>query len=141
MGFFADFKAFAMRGNVIDLAVGVIIGGAFGQIVTSLVNDLMMPPLGLVTQGNDLKERFVCIAGCSGAQTIAAAKAAKETIITYGNFFAAAINFIIIAFAIFLLIRLIGRLLPAPPPPPPPGPSAQEKLLTEIRDLLAARKP
>jgi large conductance mechanosensitive channel len=137
MGFINDFKTFAMRGNVIDLAVGVIIGGAFGAIVTSLVNDMVMPALSLFTGKIDFKERFIALDGNSYAN-LAAAKAAKAATLNYGNFLNATINFLLIALVIFIMVRLLTRFLPAPPPPPPPGPTPTETLLTEIRDTLKA---
>lgn len=136
MGFVHDFKAFAMRGNVIDLAVGVIIGGAFGAIVTSLVTDIVMPVLSLVTGKIDFKERFIPLDGNSYAN-LADAKTAKAATLNYGNFLNATINFLLIALVIFIAIRLMAKLMP---PPPPPGPTPSEKLLTEIRDTLQANQ-
>jgi large conductance mechanosensitive channel len=137
MGFLQDFKAFAMRGNVVDLAVGVIIGGAFGAIVTSLVNDIIMPPVGALTRGGqDLKTKFITLDGGT-YRTLDEAKKASAAIIAWGPFLSNVINFVIIAFVIFLLVRAMARLLPPPPPPPPPGPTPDQQLLTEIRDLLA----
>jgi large conductance mechanosensitive channel len=135
MSFASDFKAFIMRGNVVDLAVGVIIGGAFGAIVGSLVNDIIMPPIGQLTKGVDFKEMNLALDGKTYT-TIAAAKAAGVATINYGNFINLIINFVIIAFVIFLIVRYMARFVPAPPPPPPPGPTPTEQLLTEIRDLL-----
>ena len=135
MSFASDFKAFIMRGNVVDLAVGVIIGGAFGAIVNSLVNDIIMPPVGQLTKGVDFKEMNWAFDGKSYA-TVAAAKAAGVATINYGNFISLMINFLIIAFVIFLIVSYTARFIPAPPPPPPPGPTPTEQLLTEIRDLL-----
>jgi large conductance mechanosensitive channel len=140
MGFIQDFKAFAMRGNVIDLAVGVIIGGAFGAIVSSLVNDMVMPVLSLVTGRIDFKERFIALDGNSYAN-MAAAKAAKAATLNYGSFLNAVINFLLIAFVVFVMVRLLMKLLPQPAPPPPPGPTPTEKLLTEIRDELRGGPP
>ncbi len=114
MGFIQDFKAFAMRGNVIDLAVGVIIGGAFGAIVTSLVNDMVMPVLGLLTRGIDFKSLFVALDGNS-YPTLAAANAAKAATLNYGLFISAVINFLLIALVIFIVVRQIARFLPKPP--------------------------
>lgn len=133
MSILQEFKAFAIRGNVVDLAVAVVIGAAFGAIVTSFVNDILMPPIGKVTGGHDLANHFVALDLQHYADL---ADAKKHTaVIAYGSFLNAAVNFVIIAFAIFLLVKLINRLHP----PTPPGPSPQEKLLTEIRDLLARR--
>jgi len=136
-----EFKEFAMRGNVVDLAVGIIIGGAFGQITTSLVNDVIMPPIGLLLGKMDFSSLFINLSGGDYA-TLAAAEAANAPVIRYGAFINTLLDFLIVAFAIFLLVRVINRLKreeQAAPPPPPPGPSAEEKLLGEIRDLLKAR--
>jgi len=130
-----EFKAFAMRGNVVDLAVGIIIGGAFGGIVTSLVNDVLMPPIGLLMNGVDFSSLFINLSGAEHA-SLAAAKAAGAPVISYGAFINTVINFVIVAFAIFLLVRTMNRMKKAEPLRPPPGPSAEEKLLAEIRDLL-----
>jgi len=135
MSFASDFKAFVLRGNVVDLAVGVIIGGAFGAIVNSLVNDIVMPPIGQLTKGVDFKELNWAFDG-KAYPTVAAAKAAGVATLNYGNFINLTINFILIAFVIFLIVRYMARFIPAPPPPPPPGPTPTEQLLTEIRDLL-----
>lgn len=112
-----DFKAFIMRGNVVDLAVGVIIGAAFGKIVSSLVSDIIMPPIGLLLGGVDFSNKFVVLKG--GTYTsLAAAKADKAAvIISYGVFINAVVEFFIIAFCVFLLIQAIGRLLPKPTMP------------------------
>lgn len=137
-GFFGEFKEFIARGNVMDMAVGVIIGGAFGKISTSLVNDVIMPGISMLTGGVDfsgwklvLKEAVI-----ENGEEIAAAAS-----INYGNFLATILDFLIIAFAVFCLIKGINTLHrkkeePAPEPAPEPEPSAEEKLLTEIRDLL-----
>jgi large conductance mechanosensitive channel len=132
-----EFQAFINRGNVLDLAVGVIIGGAFGSIVGSLVNDIIMPLIGLVMGGLDFSNYFVPLKG----QTATTLAAAKELggVLAYGSFIQAIINFLIIAFVIFMIVRTANRLNPAPPPPPPSGPTPDQKLLTEIRDLLAKR--
>ena len=142
-GFFAEFKKFIARGNVMDMAVGVIIGGAFGKISTSLVNDVIMPGVSMLTGGVDfsawkivLKEAVVDAGG---------AEVAAEVAIKYGSFLATILDFLIIAFAVFCLIKFINSLhkkeeeAPAAPPAPP-EPSAEEKLLTEIRDLLKDQK-
>ncbi len=135
MSWLQEFKAFAMRGNVVDLAVGVIIGGAFGAIVNSLVNDIIMPPFGQLTNGHDLPNHFFALNG-QHYDTLADAKKATA-VIAYGNFINTVVTFFIVAFAIFLLVKMINKLHHSPPPPPPPGPSPEERLLTEIRDLLA----
>jgi large conductance mechanosensitive channel len=132
-----EFREFAMRGNVIDLAVGIIIGAAFTTIVNSLVNDLIMPPLGLLIGGVDFSNFFVTLKG-GAFPTLEAAKAAGAVTVNYGLFINAVIRFVIVAFAIFILVKQINRLQteePAPPPEPP----RQEVLLAEIRDLLKAR--
>ena len=108
-GFFKEFKEFAMRGNVIDLAVGVIIGGAFQKIVTSVVNDLVMPLIGLITKGSDFASKFVALDGGEYA-TIEEATEAGAAILTYGNFIAVTIDFIIMAFVIFLFIKGLNKL-------------------------------
>lgn len=136
--FISDFKAFIMRGNVVDLAVGVIIGGAFGGIVTSVVNDIIMPPIGKLTGGHDFSNHFIALDG-NTYDTLAHAKE-HTAVIAYGSFANTIVNFLIVAFAIFLLVKAISKLYPKPAPPPPPGPTPTEKLLTEIRDLLAAPK-
>ncbi len=113
---FKEFRAFIMRGNVVDLAVGVIIGAAFGKIVTSLVNDIIMPPIGLLLGGMDFSNRFISLNGQSYASLADAQKATAPTL-NYGLFINNIIDFLIVAFVIFLLIRAINRLLPPPPPP------------------------
>ena len=136
-----EFRDFAMRGNVIDLAVGIIIGAAFTTIVNSLVNDLIMPPLGLLIGGVDFSNFFVTLKG-GAYPTLEAAKAGGAVTVNYGLFINAVIRFVIVAFAIFILVKQINRLKteePAPEPGPPPEPPRQEVLLAEIRDLLKAR--
>lgn len=130
-----EFKKFAVRGNVIDLAVGIIIGTAFTAIVSSLVNDLLMPPLGMVIGGIDFSDFFVTLKG-GGHDTLAAAKAAGDVTINYGLFLNAIIKFLIVAFAVFLLVRWINRLAGPKEESGPPAPTKSELLLTEIRDLL-----
>ena len=136
---FSEFKAFALRGNVIDLAVGVIVGAAFTGIVNSLVSDLLMPPLGVLLGGIDFSDFFIVMKG-PHADTLAAAKAAGAVTLNYGLFLNAVIRFIIVAFAIFLLVRWINRLFAATKSAPA-GPTKTEVLLTEIRDELKARQP
>ena len=133
-----EFKKFAMRGNVIDLAVGIIIGSAFTAIVNSLVNDLLMPPLGLLIGGIDFSDFFVPIKG-GGHDTLAAAKTAGDVTINYGLFINAVIKFVIVAFAVFILVRQINRLAAPKEDAAPPPPPRSELLLEEIRDLLKAR--
>jgi len=113
---FKEFKAFIMRGNVVDLAVGVIIGAAFGAVVTSLVKDIIMPPIGLLLGGVDFANLFISLNGQHYAK-LADAQAAAAPTINYGLFINTIIDFVIVAFVIFLLIRAIQRLLPPPPPP------------------------
>jgi large conductance mechanosensitive channel len=138
---FEEFKKFAVRGNVMDLAVGVIIGASFTGIVTSLVNDVIMPPIGLALGGVDFSNFFVVLKGDRAVDTLAAAKAAKDVTINYGIFVNAVINFLIVAFVLFLLIRQMNKLVAAPPAEPaaPPPPPEDVLLLREIRDSLKAR--
>ncbi|MGN6514267.1 MAG: large conductance mechanosensitive channel protein MscL [Rhizomicrobium sp.] len=137
---FEEFKKFAMRGNVIDLAVGVVIGTAFGAIVNSLVKDVIMPPVGWAMGGIDFSNFFVTLKG-PAATTLADAQKVGAVTINYGVFINAIINFLIIAIALFILVRAINRLqtkpLPADATPPPPPENVV--LLREIRDLLKAR--
>jgi large conductance mechanosensitive channel len=111
-----DFKAFLMRGSVVDLAVALVIGAAFGAIITSLVNDILMPPIGLALKGVDFTNLFVSLTGQSYA-SLPAAKAAGAPTLNYGLFLNAIINFVIVAFAMFLVIRQTARFFPPPPPP------------------------
>lgn len=143
-GFISEFKQFIARGNVMDMAVGVIIGGAFGKISTSLVNDVIMPVISMLTGGISFDDwKIVLKAAVAGAA--GAIDPATEVAIRYGTFLATILDFLIIAFAVFCLIRAINNLhrkkeeVPAAPPAPP-EPSAEEKLLTEIRDLLKEQK-
>ena len=134
-----EFKDFAMRGNVVDLAVGVIIGAAFGKIVTSLVNDIIMPPIGVLVGGMDFKSLAFTIR--EAVMDPATGKIAKEAVtMKYGNFIQSLVDFMIVAFAIFMMVKGVMRLSrkttdDATPPPPPP-PTKEQELLTEIRDLL-----
>lgn len=134
-----EFRDFIKRGNVIDLAVAVIIGGAFGAIVTSLVNDIIMPPIGLILGGVDFTNLFINLSGGDYASLTAAQEAGAATI-NYGLFINNVINFLIVAFVIFLIVRQINALKKAEEaaPPPPAGPTTEE-LLAEIRDLLKAQ--
>ena len=139
----ADFKKFAFKGNVVDLAVGVIIGAAFGKIVDSLVKDLIMPVVGRLFGGLDFSNWFVMLAppppGYTGPMTYDALTKAGVPLLAYGNFITVAINFIILAFIIFLMVKQINALKRKQPPPPPP-PSEQVELLREIRDALVKRE-
>lgn len=124
-GFLAEFKTFIARGNVMDMAVGVIIGGAFSNITNSLINDIVMPILGIFTNSISFADLAITIGSAS---------------ITYGNFIQAVLNFLVMAFVVFCLVKAINsfhkKKEEVPPPPAPPEPSAEEKLLMEIRDLL-----
>ena len=141
MGFIKEFKDFAMKGNVMDMAVGVIIGGAFGKIVTSMVNDVLMPIISLCTGGLDFTNLFVNLSGSEKYETIAAAKEAGASVLAYGQFIQNIVDFLIVAICIFLMIKAVNKMnkkkeeAPAPAPEPP-APSKEEVLLTEIRDLL-----
>jgi large conductance mechanosensitive channel len=140
MPVFAEFKKFAMRGSVVDLAIGVIIGASFTGIVNSLVNDVLMPPIGLALGGVDFSNFFLVIKGDPAVETLAAAKAAKAVTINYGLFFNACITFLIVTFVLFLMLRQLNKLL-APPPAPevPAAPPEDVLLLREIRDSLKSR--
>jgi large conductance mechanosensitive channel len=118
-----EFKAFVLKGNVLDLAIAVVLGAAFGAIVTSLVNDIIMPLVGIVLGGIDFASLSIQV----GSATV-----------LYGKFIQAIVNFLIIAFVIFLIVRAMVKLKKQEAAAPPPGPTAEEKLLTEIRDLLKA---
>lgn len=147
-GIVAEFKEFIARGNVVDMAVGVIMGGAFTPIVNSLVNDIVMPGIGLIVgkmNFSDFKiilQEGVAAVEADEAAGIAAVEAVPEVAICYGNFIQVILNFLIVAFCVFMLIKGINKLkkkeepAPEPAPAPEPEPSAEEKLLTEIRDLL-----
>lgn len=145
MGFLQEFKAFALKGNVMDMAVGVIIGGAFGKIVTSLVNDVIMPPIGLVVGGVDFSDLNLTL---KQAVTDAAGEVLTPAVTwNYGAFIQQVVDFAILAFCVFMMIKVMNRLMkkkeeeaPAPAPAPEPEPTAEEKLLTEIRDLLKEHK-
>ena len=120
-----EFREFIMRGNVMDLAVAVIIGGAFTAIINSLVNDIIMPLIGIILGGVD----FTSLSATVG-----------NAVVTYGNFIQAIINFLLIAFVVFLIVRSLNRMKKPAPPAAPPGPTKEEVLLTEIRDLLRAQQ-
>jgi large conductance mechanosensitive channel len=136
MSIVKEFKEFAMKGNVVDMAVGIIIGAAFGKIVSSLVNDILMPPLGLLIGGVDFTDLRITIKSASVDQ---AGNVINAVTLNYGTFLQTAIDFLIVAFAIFLLVKGMNKLKKkeeVAAPPPPPEPSKEEKLLAEIRDLL-----
>src|SRR5258705_11969025 len=137
MPMLAEFKKFAMRGNVVDLAVGVIIGASFTGIINSLVNDVLMPPIGLALGGVDFANFFVVLKGDPHVETLAAAKAAKAVTLNYGLFINAIINFLIIAFVLFLFLRQLNKLVaPTPEQEAAPAPTEEVLLLREIRDSL-----
>lgn len=134
MSFLSEFKAFAVKGNAVDMAVGVIIGSAFGKIVSSIVNDLIMPPIGWIIGGVDFKDLKVELPAIISGQTAVS--------INYGNFVQTVIDFLIIAFCVFMLVRGLHALKKKEEPaetPTTPAPPTQEELLTEIRDLLKAK--
>jgi len=139
-----EFKEFAVKGNVLDMAVGIIIGAAFGTVVKSLVSDVIMPPIGLLLGGVDFSNLFVTVSEGSTAGpygTLAAAQEAGAVTINYGVFFNEFISFTIVAFAVFMLVRSFNKLKKEEEAAPaaPPAPSAEETLLGEIRDLLKAQ--
>ena len=145
MGFLKEFKEFAVKGNVMDMAVGVIIGGAFGKIVTSVVNDIIMPPIGLLVGGVDFSDMKLTM---KQAVLDAAGEVVSPAVTwNYGAFIQQVVDFTILAFCVFILVKLINSLnkkkeapAPAPAPAPEPQPSKEEILLTEIRVLLKERK-
>jgi large conductance mechanosensitive channel len=134
MSFISEFKAFAVRGNVVDMAVGIIIGAAFGKIVSSFVGDVVMPPLGVLIGGVDFSDLAIVLRDAVGET--------PAVLLAYGRFIQSIIDFIIIAFAIFLAIKFINRLRREEEvkPETPPAPTKEESLLTEIRDLLKSRQ-
>lgn len=132
-----EFRDFAMRGNVVDLAVAVVLGAAFGKIVGSFTDDLLMPPIGLLLGKVDFSNLFVALDG-ETYPSLAAAKGAGAPVLAYGSFLNTVVNFLIVAFAIFVLVKQVNRLKAAPADTPPPPP-AEVQLLTEIRDVLRAR--
>ena len=147
MALISEFKAFISRGNVLDLAVGVIIGAAFGKIVTSLTEDLIMPVVGLITGGINFSNKFLVLGAIPATykgslEDYAALKAAGVALFGYGAFLTNVINFLLMAFVIFLLVHFAAKAMAKPevaaPPAPPPGPSEVD-LLTEIRDALKAK--
>ena len=142
MAIMKEFREFAIKGSVVDLAVGVIIGAAFGRVVDSLVKDLIMPVIGRMVGGLDFSNWFIMLgtppAGYSGPMTYDALTKAGVPLFAYGNFLTVTINFLILAFIIFLMVKEINKLKRATPPPPPPPPE-QIELLREIRDALIKR--
>ncbi|HNV26552.1 MAG TPA: large conductance mechanosensitive channel protein MscL [Nitrospira sp.] len=136
MGMMSEFKEFAVKGNVLDMAVGVIIGGAFGKIVSSVVSDILMPPIGLLMGHMDFSSLFIPLSEEAKGKSLAAAKAAGAATINYGVFLQTLLDFTILAFVIFLVIKQMNRFKKTTPPGPPPAPPKEEVLLAEIRDLL-----
>ena len=132
-----EFREFVMKGNVLDLAIGVIIGGAFGKIIDSLVNDIIMPPIGMALGKVDFANLYLNLSG-GVYPSLAEAKKAGAVVIAYGAFINAVISFLIVAIVLFLIIRTANRLR-RPPAPPPAALTGEEKLLIEIRDLLKQR--
>ena len=139
--FIEDFKAFALKGNVVDMAVGVIIGGAFGKIVTSLVNDIIMPPIGILVGGVDFTNLKLVI---KKAVIEGGAEIAPAVTWNYGAFIQQVVDFTILAFCVFMMVKIMTKLLrkeeKKPAPAAPPAPSKEEVLLTEIRDILKEKK-
>ncbi len=144
MSFIQEFKTFAMKGNVVDMAVGIIIGGAFGKIVSSLVSDIIMPPIGLLIGGVKFDNLKIVLKHAHLDE--ATGKMTEAVSINYGNFIGTTLDFLIIAFSIFLFIKMINSLkrkeetTATPTPAAPPAPTKEEELLTEIRDLLKTQK-
>ena len=143
---FREFKEFAMKGNLVDMAVGLTLGAAFGALAASFVADVFSPPLGLLLGGADFSNQFVVLRDGTGTPaspyaSVADAKAAKAVILTYGVFLNAVINFVIVAVAMLMVVKAVNRLRrkQEAAPEPPPGPTPDQKLLAEIRDLLKAR--
>lgn len=137
MGILQEFKAFAMRGNVVDMAVGIVIGGAFGKIVSSLVTNVIMPPIGVITGGVDFKNLQIVL---KKATVDAAGNPVPAVAIGYGAFINTIIDFVIIAFAIFMVVKLMSLAKKKPAAAVPPPPTKEEQLLGEIRDILKARR-
>jgi len=128
MSMMSEFKSFAMRGNVVDMAVGIVIGGAFGKIVSSFVADVLMPPIGLLLGNVDFSDLAVTL--------MAASDGAEAVMVRYGVFIQTVIDFVIIAFAIFMVVKAMNTVTKKEEEAPPPGPSKEEVLLTEIRDAI-----
>ncbi len=145
MGLMKEFKEFAMRGNVIDMAVGIVIGAGFGKIVSSFVADVVMPPIGLLTGGVDFADKSIvlkdAVAAVEATDTTAAVAASPAVVLNYGMFINTIVDFVIVAFAIFVVIKLMNaaKRKEEAKPAAPPAPPKQEVLLEEIRDLLKAK--
>ncbi len=135
MSMASEFKEFALKGNVMDLAVGVIIGGAFGKIVDSLVGDLIMPVVSKIFGGLDFSSYYIALAGQAAGLPLAEAKKAGA-VLAYGNFITIALNFVILAFVIFMMVKQMNRMKKEAPPTPPAAPAEDIVLLREIRDSL-----
>lgn len=135
-----DFKTFAFKGNAFDLAVGVIVGAAFSRIVDGIVNLLIMPIIGALTGGLNFDDYFLPLNANVTATTLAAAQK-QGAVLAYGAFITVVINFLLVAFVLFQLVKVSNRMKKAEPPPPPAGPTKSEELLAEIRDALKARNP
>lgn len=134
MGLLNEFKTFAMKGNVVDMAVGIIIGGAFGKIVASAVEDIIMPPIGLIVGGVDFSDLAITLKAAVGEK--------PAVVLRYGRFLQMVVDFTIMAFAVFMMVKAMNRLKkpePEPAPPADPAPTKDQALLTEIRDLLKAQ--
>jgi large conductance mechanosensitive channel len=129
-----EFRTFIMRGNVLDLAIGVIIGAAFGAIVTSLVNNIIMPPIGVILGGVDFSQIKIVLQQ-AGARPLADGTPSPEVALGIGLFINAVITFLIIALVVFLIVRAVNKFMPPPPPPPAPGPTTEEKILAQLEKL------
>ncbi len=138
MGFTDDFKKFLLRGNLVDMAIGVVIGAAFGKVTSAFVDGIFAPPVGFLTGGVDFSNKFITLKdlGTNVVGTLADAQKANIPVIAWGKFLTTCIDFTIVAFAMFLIIKLMNNLKKAEPAPAPPGPTPSEKLLAEIRDLM-----
>jgi large conductance mechanosensitive channel len=145
MSMIKEFKEFAMKGNVVDLAVGVIIGAAFGKVITSMVNDVLMPPIGKAMGGVNFSDLFINLDSAKGSfPSLRAAKDAGAAVIAYGSFINTIIDFLIVAFCIFMVIKAMNAMKRKPAPVPvapvtPPGPTREERLLMEIRDAIRSK--
>ncbi|MEY4925852.1 MAG: hypothetical protein RI894_288 [Bacteroidota bacterium] len=133
MGMISEFKDFAMKGNLVDMAVAVVMGGAFGKVVTSFIDGMFMPFVGLITGGVDFKERAIELVA---AHKDDAGKDVAAVMFKYGAFITVTVEFIIVAFVMFMVIRAMNKAKTPPPPPPPAGPTPDQALLMEIRDAL-----
>ncbi len=136
---FEDFKKFALKGNVVDLAVGVIIGVAFGKIVDSLVNDIIMPLIGAITGGLDFSSHYIALSSAIHSEMTYDEAKKVGAVIGYGQFLTVLLNFIIIAFTLFIVVRQFERMKKPAPDAPPPPPTKSEELLGEIRDIMKTR--